>query len=732
MFAKAQVIVQETTPATLPALVPGLSEVTSINSKSITYNYTLPPPEPTPVDGDTTTEGNGALYYGDAITFGAQMSDGNYTTTSLGKAWTLKIVAHNAKDVGLIFGTFSLSDSAEMYIYNGSETELDGPIKAAYFSDLNDVALGPLSDSIVFIYILEHNNFGSFQSTITIPKLLAGFVDFATSSDTNSMSLALPPIVRPFGATVNCDPSISCYPYNAGIFANSAESVAVFNCNGLLCTGTLLNDEVSDGRPFFLTAFHCLDKNENGELDVDEISALNSAVFQFQYWRTTCNSATINEIRFSGATLRAAWHNSDFLLLELKNPPGIGDIVTYSGWNRQTSAPEDVGSYILHFPQGADMRITLTKNVHSYLFNGKFWQAYYSTGTTDRGSSGSALFNAEGQVTGQLKGGWSSCDFTDFSDRYGKFSSSWSGGGNSTNRLEDWLSPSNDLVSVNSLILSALAIDGPDVLQCDDGTFTFSVPNLTGCSYSWTVTNNINIVSGQGTSSLVVAPISVDVSQGGIIQVTITDSKGINRTVTVNKSVTLGAPFYEKIGYVVHAGCGAYIFTYDGSTSAFDPPIKYFEAQSLNGVQIQPYPPSYPGTGLPPSGPYDQYGGGITVPSGTAQVKIRYKNECGWSDWTQPVMLSSCSPYVIYPSPAAKTITIATNSNASGKVALVASNALIQAINIIDESGKILIKKRYPSQTDNATINISKLVAGTYIVNIFNGNQWTALKFVKQ
>lgn len=733
--ATCQIPIQSTTPSTLSNLIPGYSEVTNINSKAITYNYTLPPPEPTPIDGDTTTEGNGPLYYGDALAFNADMSNGNYTTTSVGKVWTLQVIVHNAKDIGLLFGTFELSPNAEMYIYNGKKTQLYGPIKDSSFTNTSDVAAGPLSDSTVFIYILEPNNFGTFQSTITIPQILAGFIDFdANIGSGNPNAVSTTSGIHPMGATVNCDPSINCYPYNSGTFFNSAESVAMFLCNGIQCTGTLLNDETSDGKAYFLTAFHCLDKNENGELDPSEVAALDHAIFIFRYWRSSCTSSTINNniLEFTGATLRAAWHNSDFLLLQLNNPPGVGDQVNYSGWNRQT-APGNTDSYILHFPQGADMRITLTKNVHTYLLNSNFWQAYYSTGTTDRGSSGSSLFNSSGQVTGQLKGGWSSCDFTDFSDRYGKFTSSWNGGGSSTSRLKDWLSPLNNYESTNSLNLTNLQIGGPDVLQCDDGNFTFSVPNLTGCSYSWTVTNNITIVSGQGTSSLVVAPVNADISEGGIIQVMITDSKGFNRVVNVSKDVTLGAPFEEKIGYVAHAGCGAYIFTYDGNAGVYDPPIRYFEAQSLNNVPINLYPQNS-GTGLPPSTTYDVYGGGVSVLSGAAQVQVRFKNECGWSGWTQPFMLSSCSRFVLYPSPSNSSITIISNKNLqSGKeVNLNSNDAIIEAIQIIDANGETVIQEKYSQLNTSQTINVSKLSPGAYFVKVFNGKVWSTIKFIKQ
>lgn len=80
----------------------------------------------------------------------------------------------------------------------------------------------------------------------------------------------------------------------------------MFTCNGLQCTGTMLNNDQHDGRGYFLTAFHCLDKNENGQIDASEQAALSQAAFTFQYWRNSCSGSTMNnKIVFSGAILRA-------------------------------------------------------------------------------------------------------------------------------------------------------------------------------------------------------------------------------------------------------------------------------------------------------------------------------------------------------------------------------------------------------------------------------------------
>ena len=128
------------------------------------------------------------------------------------------------------------------------------------------------------------------------------------------------------------------------------------------------------------------------------------------------------------------------------------------------------------------MRITHTQSVHHYWVNNNYWQSYYSNGVVQKGSSGAALFNEYNQLIGQLKGGWTSCVFTDYSDRYGKFGISWNSGSNSAHRLSSWLSPNQLLSNLEPLNLSPLIIQGNNDVSCFSNS-SYAVPNLSGCTY---------------------------------------------------------------------------------------------------------------------------------------------------------------------------------------------------------------------------------------------------------
>jgi hypothetical protein len=226
------------------------------------------------------------------------------------------------------------------------------------------------------------------------------------------------------------------------------------------------------------------------------------------------------------------------VLLELTQGPGIGDRVNYAGWNRTTGAPSDQLSYIIHHPHGADMRLTKTQRVRTHPLAWNYWQTKYSSGVVTPGSSGSALFNQYGQIVGQLKGGASCCNYTDFSDRFGKFDRSWTGA-----NLGSWLSSTQNLQSTPTLVLFPMEIQGIETISCTSPN-QYSVPaGLEGCTYQWTVSNNLQIVSGQGTATISVQGIANNTyNYTGTVTCTLqTPFKGspTGRVLVVNKTVIL-------------------------------------------------------------------------------------------------------------------------------------------------------------------------------------------------
>jgi hypothetical protein len=720
-FSNAQVSRIATSPSAIATQIPGYSEVSTINTKTVSYTPSTPPADPTPVDDDTTTEDNKLYRYADILPVTVSMSDGNITSTSAGKVWTVRISIPNALNIGFAFSQFDLTPTAQMYIFNEARTVLDNGIKKSNFASTTLPGIAPFRGNSIIIYIIEPGNFGAFQSVVSIQNLEAGFQEIDDVGDIVESN-------RLMG--LDCDPMIQCQPAKLP----SARAVAVMYFYGHRCTGTLLNNEANNGRAFFLTAFHCVDVSGglfpnwgNGTIDPIEHFVLRGARFQFRFWRTTCNGNVNNSgLTFTGAEVRGASKGTDVALLELLNQPGVGDGVNYAGWNRQTNLPADNYSYIIHHPRGADMRITNTTSVTHFFWNEQYWKARYSSGTVTKGSSGSALFNESDQVVGQLSQGWSNCDHPNNGDRYGKFYHSWNGAG-----LAPWLSPSGNQSS-GPLILSTVTMVGPDNISCNTNA-TYSVPNLLGCIYTWSVSSDLTIVSGQGTSSIVVTKSSPGPSSNGLVSVAIEDSKGFTRNVTVSKNVTVGGSPNIVGGYYSSGGSWVPLTVWGGDPFDIENTVCFTGMPTSTNTNMEIWNASsivwtkvFPTT---PNGvTWSQSSGNAAIvfktTGQTIGLRVTATNGCGSSEKVYAFKTVSCamrqmsavSQFTVSPNPASSVAVVSVVDNRDMAIRKQEVSNFSE-IRIYDALGKMRKYQKF-NKVRSASINLSGLNNGIYIVEI--------------
>jgi len=723
LYSEGQILKTSTSPSAIAAQIPGYSQVSTISTKTYSYTPSTPSTQPTPIDEDSTTEDDRIFDYGDILPVSISIADGNITSTSIGKVWTLRVSIPNALNIGFTFNQFNLSTTAEMYIFNEARTVLDSAIKKEHFTNSSVVSISSITGNSIIIYIVEPNNFGALQSSISIQKLIAGFQQISEVGETGGNQLAR--------ASINCDPMVQCQqdkiPYARAV-ARMATQISPTTVG--FCSGTLINNEVNNGRAYFLTAFHCIDINKNKVIDQSEIDLLASTVFQFRFWRTQCNGTVNNAfIEFTGAILRASAHNSDIVLLELTNPPGIGDLVNYAGWNRQTSSPPDNNSFILHHPQTQDMRVTSTKKVNTWTWNTNYWTAHYYSGTVDKGSSGSALMNPNGQIVGQLRSGWSNCNFTDFGDRYGKFERSWNWAG-----LQTWLSANQGLQSTGLLNLTDIAINGPGTIACTTPAQFSTLPNLLDVTYQWTVTTGLQIVSGQGTSTVTISGFPNNNVGSGFLTLTLrSPTKGRTRIYTATKQVFISN--------------GSVLGTYNSPTNNAQPlaPFTRFNQVTNNTcISVATNMTIPAGSTVTWSGPsntseiiWTQSGNNVNIYfSGLNQtivLSLSVTNSCGTTNLNYRFTCTSTNScgiaplrVALSPNPSSSNMQVSLTDKANTNFKMD-----ISEIRIIDKSGNIKLKNTYGIGQKNVNLNISTLTHDVYTILVFDGRTWTSEKFIK-
>jgi hypothetical protein len=162
------------------------------------------------------------------------------------------------------------------------------------------------------------------------------------------------------------------------------------------CSGGLINDSDngSDTPPYFLTANHCLSKNNEA----------NSLQTYFNF--VDCGNAAQPPMA-TGASILSSSRTSDYTLLLLNEVP-TG--TTLLGWNSTPIATaDDTALYRISHPSGAPQAysehvVDTSRPTCRSWPRGPWIYSSDTFGATEGGSSGSPVVNAAGQVVGQLSG----------------------------------------------------------------------------------------------------------------------------------------------------------------------------------------------------------------------------------------------------------------------------------------------------------------------------------------
>lgn len=212
-----------------------------------------------------------------------------------------------------------------------------------------------------------------------------------------------------------CHNDVTCFP-SWGTVASAVSGIGVVSKVGeLMCTGTLLADtDPQSTNNLYLTANHCIANQAEAD----------SAEFYWFYQTSVCDGVAPSPASVprttGGADLLATMtkeQGNDFCLLHLRRDAEIPNGVTYAGWSTATPAPNDPLT-VIHHPDGSHKRISFG---HAAGGSENYLDVLYDSGSTEPGSSGSALLNSEQKIIGQLWGGDAACNLMASTDQYGRF-----------------------------------------------------------------------------------------------------------------------------------------------------------------------------------------------------------------------------------------------------------------------------------------------------------------------
>lgn len=442
--------------------------------------------------------------------------------------WRVRLEAPNALSINLGFGRYVMPANGQLFVYTSDYSVVVGPFTAADNERHGQLwtPILPGSDVVVELSV-PTAELGQLQLELT--SVNRGYTGFG-----------LPKAQAPDSGACNVD--VIC-PEGA-LWQPEIRAVAVYTVSGTYsCSGALINNTAQNMKPYFLTANHCVQTQEQA----------SSVVTYWNYQSLVCRSgspsnadtgAPLPAQALSGALLRASFAATDFTLLELDDPVPATFNPHWAGWdNRALDFPTVVG---IHHPQGHEKRISFENDpitTTSYAQNSvpgdgtHIRVADWDVGTTEGGSSGSPLFNPDQRIIGQLHGGYAACG-NNASDWYGRLSYSWAGGGSPETRLSSWLDPLNS---------GATTFAGRDAAP----DFTLAATPKTqsicvGSSASYTI--NLEAVSNYNDSVTLTnsgAPAGTTVS---LAPRTLTPPGSSQMTISVSDNATPGTAFIEISG----------------------------------------------------------------------------------------------------------------------------------------------------------------------------------------
>ena len=459
--------------------------------------YLLAPEDPVLLDGLRKSAHNS---YKKALEFATERAvdispeqNGEWVVNGGTHVWRAHLISPDAYSLGVLFSEFALENGAKLFVYDPTGRHIKGAFTEENNKEFGQFYVGHLPGEEVVVE-LQTNNPGRDYGSLRIGALSHAFLPVYAEKSIHSAGL---------GTSQACEIDINCVEGEEWQILK--RSVVHINTTTQLCSGALVNNTAYDGKPYIITAEHCINKAFYAE----------KSVFYFGYENSECfvDDGQKNQ-SVSGSTLIATGDSIDFTLVKLsKKPPGNYNVY-YAGWDVRKQG--HVSSVTLHHPNADAMKISYDKDptieptslpgdLKDYLLKSNYRIAKWDIGTTEGGSSGGPLFNSSKKVIGVLSGGLASCGDSigynaetgrvifslngNENDYFSKLHFAWDHYPASSKQLKHWLDPVNTgqlvIGGLNSMTVEAKSrLTAEGILQLYPNpardAFTIELPAYTG------------------------------------------------------------------------------------------------------------------------------------------------------------------------------------------------------------------------------------------------------------
>lgn len=370
------------------------------------------------------------------------------------RIWKVGIRSNGAFSLNVLFSDFELPEGATVFLFNPDRSVVLGPFSRENRPNGGEFPVAPVEGDELIVEYHEPANV-DFTGKLRITEVNHDYRGlFRASPRFNSLNMP-------------CQPDVSC---NSALDTIS-RSVCLLIINGnTYCTGTLLNNTAKDGKPYLITASHCLKNNvDNGSRIV--------AFLNYQSPRCDKRIRGSEEFSVSGSVCRALNNKVDFALVELLETPPREYRPYLAGWSVNSEPTSEKPYTSIHHPNG-DTRKYCTEQdslmmadwpfTSDSIAPGNHWYIQqWEIGHTWIGSSGCGLFDRnwrfKGGLTGGGSGGATGCGTYTDGDYYFRMDKAWDQFATFSKQLKHWLDP----LSPENGPTSTLTLDGMDPYERD-------------------------------------------------------------------------------------------------------------------------------------------------------------------------------------------------------------------------------------------------------------------------
>ncbi|MCW3786924.1 trypsin-like peptidase domain-containing protein [Plebeiibacterium sediminum] len=391
-----------------------------------------------------STKSESSFQKGRALEFAHQFTV-NYTPQNCGnwftlkdgtKIWKLRISSPGAYSINLIFDRYVLPEGAKLLIYNVDQSQVLGAFTSKNNKKSGILATAPVSGDEIIVEYQEPAQ-PEFKGELLIGAVNHDYVGIFKYMDSKAGI---------FGESGYCEEDASCYdPTNSIDVRRSV--VGLINNGSLYCTGTFINNTNEDGEPYVITAAHCLNSSNPGSADAI-VAFVN---YESPYCSEIIDGSKIQTI--SGADTKVYAEELDIALLLMQEEPDANAQPYFAGWTLETQPAQPYTC--IHHPQGDVKKVSTsitTIQATSFVEGGNYpyaqeydfhWRVpEWNLGTTEGGSSGAALFDANYKIIGTLTGGEGTCSWPR-NDYFTRFYKGWDQNPLDSCHFSTWLDPLN-------------------------------------------------------------------------------------------------------------------------------------------------------------------------------------------------------------------------------------------------------------------------------------------------